>query len=154
MAGFFVRLTVKLNDLPESVLAQIAHLLKSPTNSAGADPEAVLPVPTGWHVLCLQYVRPDAITTAGGMKLILAEQTRREDAYQGRIGIVLALGPDAYADTVKFPSGAWCKVGDIIAWPPLESTTGRYPFEGVTLCAITDDRIVFTACDVSKMVGR
>lgn len=145
---------MKLNDLPADVLAKIAHLIKSPGNNAGADPEAELPVPTGFHVLCLQYVRPDAITTAGGMKLILAEQTRREDSYQGRIGIVLALGADAYSDTGKFPSGPWCKVGDVIAWPPLENVSGRYPFEGVTLAAITDDRVVFTGCDPAKMVGR
>jgi hypothetical protein len=141
---------VKLNDLAPATLALIAHLLKSPSNPQGADPEAELPKPTGYHVLALQYVRPEK--SSGG--IIFSGATLREDSLQGRVGIVLALGPDAYTDTAKFPSGEWCKVGDVIAWPPLENVSGRYPFGGAVLCAMTDDRVVFTGVDVSKMVGR
>jgi len=30
------------------------------------------------------------------------------------VGQVVAMGPDAYADRTKFPSGPWCKVGDCV----------------------------------------
>ena len=145
---------MRLADLPAASLAAIAHLVRSNENPNGIDPEAVLPEPTGFHVLCLQYVRPEVVTTSGGMRLHLAAQTRKEDEYQGRVGVVLALGPDAYSDTAKFPSGPWVAVGDIVAWPALENASGRYAFGSGTLAAITDDRLVFRGCDPKQMVGR
>lgn len=145
---------MKLADLPAETLAVIAHLLRSADNTAGIDPDLTLPEPTGYHVLCLQYVRPESITTAGGMKLILAAQTRKEDEFQGRLGVVLALGPDAYQDTGKYPSGPWVKPGDIVAWPALENASGRYAFGSGTLCVVPDDRLTLRGCDTSAMVGR
>lgn len=144
---------MRLNDLPAETKAVIAHMLRSEDNPQGIDGDAVLPEPTGFHVLCLQWVRGESVQV-GSMKLILAESTRREDQYQGRLGVVLALGPDAYSDTVKFPSGPWVKVGDVVAWPALENASGRYAFGSGTLAGITDDRLVFRGCDPAMMVGR
>lgn len=138
-----------LNQLPLDVLDKIAHLLKSEKNPSGADPDALLPVPTGFHVLCLQYIRSEMKGS-----IILAASTLREDAYQGRIGVVLALGVDAYTDRAKYPTSPWCKVGDFVAWPALENAAARYPFDGATLACITDDRVVLKDCDPERMVGR
>jgi hypothetical protein len=142
---------VKLNDLPADVLAKISHLVGG---NQGINPDAVLPEPNGYNVLVLQYVRPETVTTQGGMKLILAHTTQKEDQYQGRVGIVLTLGPDAYGDEAKFPNGAWVQPGDVVAWPALENASGRYAFGGQTLAVIPDDRLVLKGCDLSLMVGR
>lgn len=147
-------MTVKLNDLPPEALAKIAHMIRKPDRTEGIDPDADLPVPTGYHVLCLQYVRSEEHVGRNGTVIILPGQTLREDAYQGRIGLVLALGEDAYKDDAKFPSGAWVKVGDFVAWPSLENAAARYAFDSGTLACIPDDRLTMRACPPERMMGR
>jgi co-chaperonin GroES (HSP10) len=140
---------VKLNDLPADVLGKIAHMLKSQSNPNGIDADAVLPEPTGWHVLTLQYQRPEK--TSGG--IIFAEKTRKEDEYQGRVGVVLSLGPAAYA-AERFGDHPWVAVGDLVAWPALENAAGRYAFGGCVLAVLPDDRLTLRGCDPAHMVGR
>lgn len=71
-------------------------------------------------VLVALYVRPEK--TAGG--LVLPEAYREEDVYQGKVGLVLKMGPLAFKhdDTHVWPErtpaeGDWVvfRVGD--AWP-------------------------------------
>ena len=38
------------------------------------------------------------------------------------LGVVLAMGPDAYTDATKFPSGPWCEVGDWILFRSYSGT--------------------------------
>lgn len=146
----------KLRDLPPEVLRQISHLLRNPGSNSGdgIDPDAELPEPTGWNVLCLQYVRGDTMQTPGGMTLHLPNQTRKEDQYQGRCGIVVALGQDAYKDEAKYPRGPWVQFGDIVAWPALENASGRYSFAGGTLAVVPDDRLTLKGVDLARMTGR
>lgn len=137
---------MKISDLPAPTLEKIAHLIGG---TQGVDPDADLPTVNGYNVLCLQYVRPEKVGS-----IILASQTLKEDAHQGRVGIVLALGPDAYADETKFPAGPWVAVGDVVAWPALENASGRYPFGGQTLAVVPDDRLMLKGCNLRLMVGR
>lgn len=58
--------------------------------------------PLGAQVLVAAYVRPEK--TAGG--IILADNTRGEDNYQGKVGLVLKLGPLAFADDAQHQWGA------------------------------------------------
>lgn len=76
--------------------------------------------PLGARVLVAQYVRPQK-TVSG---LYLPDKTRDEDIYQGKVGIVLKLGPLAFVDDEqhhwgdsKPRVGDWVmyRVGD--AWP-------------------------------------
>ena len=46
------------------------------------------------HVLIGIYARPEK--TKGG--IILTDRTKEEDIYQGKVGLVLKKGPDAFAD--------------------------------------------------------
>ena len=46
------------------------------------------------QVLVATYVRPER--TSGG--IILAQSTRKEDEYQGKVGLVIAKGPMAFRD--------------------------------------------------------
>lgn len=95
--------------------------------SAAADPkEAILELVgdiSGVHVmgdmvLLGTFIRPEK--TAGG--IIRPTVNVQEDIWQGKVGIVLKRGPDAFVDTPDYrfsetvESGEWCiyKVGD--AW--------------------------------------
>lgn len=144
---------MKLNDLAPSVLDMIRHMILSPENTDGIDPEQQFPEPTGWHVLCLMYVRPER--TKGG--IILTHDTRREDVTQGRVGLVLQLGPEAFSDQEKFPEGPWCEVGEFVGWPALESTTHKLAWgvQGInTLVAIPDNRITLRRVPAHMVTGR
>jgi hypothetical protein len=126
---------MKVSDLDPAALAKCAHLLDGVR-------DIEIPAPTGWHVLVLQYIRPEKVGS-----IFLADQTRKEDEYQGRVGLVLALGPDAYADTVKFPNGPWCQVGDWVLWPPMESAATRFRYGKAVLALINDDRVLMRGVD-------
>ena len=66
--------------------------------------------------------------------------------------MVLALGPDAYADRAKFPQGAWCKPGDWIAWPALEAQ--KVAFGELTLAVLPDDKIMLLGVDPEAALAR
>jgi hypothetical protein len=133
---------MKLSDLPAEALAPIAHLI------GGRDPASIeFPAPTGHFVLVLQYVRADAKTLPGGQKIYYSDVTKKEDEFQGRVGVVLALGPDAYVDTARYPLGAWVQPGDWVMWPALENAAARSRYAGFIICVLPDDRLVARAVD-------
>lgn len=69
----------------------------------------------GARVLVATYMRPEK--TQGG--IILTDSVRREDQFQGRVGLVLKMGPAAFQDSdgVKF-YGKSLKVGDWCYYRP------------------------------------
>ena len=55
------------------------------------------------------------------------------------VGRVLDMGPDAYKDTSKFPTGPWCKIGD---WVVFRALTGsRYKVYDQEVRMINDDSV-------------
>jgi co-chaperonin GroES (HSP10) len=62
------------------------------------------------RILVATWLRPEK--TSGG--IILTDQTKDEDRYQGASGLVLAMGPQAYVsdDTVTFTAEDVVSVGD------------------------------------------
>jgi hypothetical protein len=107
-----------------------------------------LPVPSGWHVLVLQYVRPDKVGS-----IILSEKTLQEDHWQNRMGLVLQVGPDAWADRARYPSGAWAKPGDSVMWRKLDNAATRFTVNGCTLCFVNDDAVIAAGVDPLLAVG-
>ena len=108
-----------------------------------------LPEPTGWHILVAQYVRPER--SAGG--IIMSAKTLQEDAWQNRMGMVLALGPDAYSDPVRHPSGRWVKPGDTIVWKKLDNAASKFEMNGVQVCLLNDDAVIAREIDVLQAFG-
>lgn len=135
--------------LPPAAKAAASHLLILLPKCAE------LIKPTGYHILAAQYIRPQK--SSGG--ILFADKSKSEDKWQGRVGLVLALGPDAYSDTAKFPSGPWCKPGDFIVWPAVEAATSRIEYgqrgasERAVLVMIPDDRVLLTGVDPEIVVG-
>lgn len=72
-----------------------------------------LPEPVGPNLLVKLEVPPER--TKGG--IILMDQTRENEAYQAKRGVVVAMGPDCFIPAASFPGGPWCEVGDIVMFP-------------------------------------
>lgn len=94
-----------------------------------------LPAPKGYKLLIgLPEVEEK---TAGG--IIKAEETRRIEEVGSIVGFVIDMGPDAYADEKRFPTGPYCKKGDFII---MRSYTGtRLNIHGKEFRLINDDSV-------------
>jgi len=55
------------------------------------------------------------------------------------IGFVVKLGPDAYKDDKKFPSGPWCKEGEFVVFRSYSGT--RFKYAGKEFRLINDDSV-------------
>ena len=85
------------------------------------------------QVLVAIYVRPEK-TKSG---LYLSSQTRDEDKYQGKVGLIIKKGADAFVDdTGKWFKGVNLDVGDWIYFRP--SDGWQITVHG-QLCRILDD---------------
>ena len=85
------------------------------------------------QVLAAIYVRPEK--TKGG--LYLTNSLRDEDKWQGKVGLIVKAGPDAFKDeTGRWFNGVNINVGDWIYFRP--SDGWQLTIHGV-LCRILDD---------------
>ena len=71
--------------------------------------EEMLPLPVGYRVL---IALPQVKETFDDTDLVKSSQTLHEEHVMSIIGLVVDIGSQAYADKDRFPTGAWCKVGD------------------------------------------
>ena len=77
-----------------------------------------LPEPATFHILC---VLPD-INEEYESGLVKANQTVHYEEVLSPVLFVVKLGPDAYGDEKRFPSGPSCKVGDFVLVRPNTGT--------------------------------
>jgi co-chaperonin GroES (HSP10) len=95
-----------------------------------------LPKPTGYKILC---AIPEQEEKFEGSELVKASETLRYDELLTTVLFVVDLGADCYRDTVKFPTGAWCKQGDFILVRPNAGT--RLVIHGKEFRIINDDSV-------------
>ena len=103
-----------------------------------ADPERKakqLPDPSGYRILCA--IPEIEEKTEGG--IIKVDITLHHEELLTTILFVLKLGPDAYSDKTRFPSGPWCKEGDFILVRPHAGT--RVKIHGQEFRVINDDSV-------------
>lgn len=100
-----------------------------------------MPEPTGYHVL---ITIPEIKKKTDGGIIIPDEITGREHT-ASIVGFVLKLGPDAYADKKKFPSGPWCKEGDFVLFRSYSGS--RVKINGQEFRFINDDTVVGVVAD-------
>lgn len=94
-----------------------------------------LPEPTGYRILCAV---PDVEEkTEGG--LYKADITKHYEELTTPVLFVLKIGPDAYKDEKRFPSGPWCKEGDFIVTRPMAGS--RIKIHGREFRMINDDAV-------------
>lgn len=95
-----------------------------------------IPAPTGWRIAVLPY--RGAEKTKGG--IILAEETQKRTQLATVCGYVLKVGPLAYMDESKFPTGAWCAEGDWVIFGRYAGA--RIAIDGGEIRLLNDDEIL------------
>jgi co-chaperonin GroES (HSP10) len=121
-------------QLPPSV-----QQMDAPAPDATEETKATaLPTPTGYKILCI--VPPvDAKIAGTELDLVRDTATMRQEEHATTVLFVMRLGPDAYKDTTKFPSGPWCKEGDFVL---VRTYTGtRMKIFGKEFRVIYDDQV-------------
>ena len=100
-----------------------------------------VPTPVGWRMV-LFPLKLDSKTNSG---LYLTDATVEQSQVSTNICKVLKVGPEAYKDKEKFPSGPWCKEGD---WVLITRYAGsRIRIDGGELRIINDDEILAVVDD-------
>jgi co-chaperonin GroES (HSP10) len=94
-----------------------------------------VPDPATYHLLC---VLPD-IDDEYESGLVKASQTMHYEEVLSPVLFVVKVGPDAYRDEKRFPSGPSCKVGDFILVRP--NTGTRIKIHGKEFRIINDDSV-------------
>lgn len=94
-----------------------------------------VPDPVTYHILC---VLPDAEKEYEG-GLLKASQTMQFEELLSPVLFVAKIGPDAFKDKKRFPSGPSCKEGDFVLVRP--NTGTRIKIHGQEMRLINDDSI-------------
>lgn len=96
---------------------------------------ALLPHPAGFRLMIAIPVLK--AYTAGG--IAKPEEMLERERVATVLGFVVTVGPDAYVDSTKFPSGAWCKPGDWVLFRNYSGT--RFMVGGFEFRTINDDNV-------------
>jgi co-chaperonin GroES (HSP10) len=94
-----------------------------------------IPEPQRFHLLT---VLPE-IDEEYESGLIKSSQSMHYEEVLSPVLFVVKMGPDAYADKVRFPSGPSCKVGDFVIVRP--NTGTRIKIHGKEFRIINDDSV-------------
>lgn len=122
-----------LKDLIENETELKDESVEAPGDDAKA---RQLPKPKGWKLLCAV---PPAEDTFDDSVLVKAAVSQRIEEQTTTVLFVVALGPDAYKDTNKFPSGPWCEEGDFVLVRTYSGT--RFTIHGREFRMINDDQV-------------
>ena len=95
-----------------------------------------VPDPATFHLLC---VLPEIEEEYGESGLVKSGQTMHYEELLSPVLFVVKMGPDAYKDATRFPSGPSCKVGDFVLVRP--NTGTRIKIHGKEFRIINDDSV-------------
>jgi co-chaperonin GroES (HSP10) len=104
-------------------------------NKAPEEKARQVPDPATYHILCML---PQAEEEYEG-GLLKASQTMMHEELLSPVLFVAKIGPDAFKDASRFPSGPSCKVGDFIITRP--NTGTRMKIHGTEWRLINDDSV-------------
>ena len=116
----------------------IEPLSAPPVEATSEEKATVLPEPTGFHILCGVPEISDKIDGTV-LDLVRPSQYAAQEQHATTVLFVLKVGPEAYADKAKFPSGAWCKPGDFVLCRTYSGT--RFKIFGKEFRLLNDDQI-------------
>lgn len=94
-----------------------------------------LPKPATYHVLCA-LIKSESKYESG---LIKADKTRQYEELLTPAMCVVDIGPDAFQDKTRFPSGPVCKKGDFVIVRPHSGT--RLKIHDYEFRIVNDDSI-------------
>jgi co-chaperonin GroES (HSP10) len=105
-------------------------------NTSSEEKATQMPIPVTFHLLC---VLPSADEEYGESGLVKASSTMHYEEVLSPVLFVVSLGPDAFKDEKRFPSGPSCKQGDFILVRP--NTGTRIKIHGQEFRIINDDSV-------------
>jgi co-chaperonin GroES (HSP10) len=107
-------------------------------NTSAEDKAKQLPDPKTFHLLC---VVPEAMEEFADSEIgiVKSNQSMHYEEVLTPVLFVVKLGPDAYTDTARFPSGPSCKEGDFVIVRPNSGT--RLKIHGREFRIINDDSV-------------
>ena len=111
------------------------------TEATNEEKATQLPDPSGYRILCA-IPEADKEYESGIAK---ADITLRNEEVLTTVLFVVKLGPEAYKDKNKFPSGPWCKEGDFILVRP--NSGSRLLIHGREFRLINDDTVEAVVLD-------
>jgi co-chaperonin GroES (HSP10) len=94
-----------------------------------------LPDPATFHLLC---VLPE-VEEEYDSGIIKSGSTMHYEEVLSPVLFIVKMGPDAYKDEKRFPSGASCKIGDFVLVRP--NTGTRIKIHGKEFRIINDDSV-------------
>ena len=118
---------------------------KEPLNPENVQ-KSQLPVPSGWRLLVLPFSPREK--TKGG--ILIAQESLDKLRIATNCGYVLEMGPLAYHDREKFPTGPWCKKGDWVIFARYAGS--RLPIEGGEVRILNDDEVLGTIKDPESVL--
>jgi len=123
-----------MSELNLSGAVDLSGLLNKPVE----DKAKQLPEPKRFHVLC---VVPEAMEQYADSEIgiIKSSQAMYHEEVLTSVLFVVKLGPDAYKDETRFPSGPSCKEGDFVIVRPNSGT--RLKIHGREFRIINDDSV-------------
>ena len=104
-------------------------------NTSAEEKAKQIPDPATYHLLC---VLPD-VEEEYESGLVKAGQTMHYEELLSPVLFVVKMGPDAFKDEKRFPSGASCKVGDFVL--VRANTATRLKIHGKEFRIINDDSV-------------
>jgi co-chaperonin GroES (HSP10) len=120
-----------MSDVNPALAVDLSGLLKAPAEAKAKQ----LPNPSTYHILCMV---PQAEETYDS-GLIKADKTAEYEELLTPVLFVAKIGPDAFKDEKRFPSGPACKEGDFVIVRPNSGT--RLKIHGTEWRIINDDSI-------------
>jgi co-chaperonin GroES (HSP10) len=107
-------------------------------NTSAEDKAKQLPDPKTFRLLC---VVPEAMEEYSDSEIgiVKSNQSMYYEEVLTPVLFVVKLGPDAYTDTVRFPSGPSCQEGDFVIVRPNSGT--RLKIHGREFRIINDDSV-------------
>jgi co-chaperonin GroES (HSP10) len=124
---------------PNIVLPPSIQPVDAPEAEADNETKAsALPTPVGHKLLC---VVPEVDAKIAGTELDLVRDTAtlRQEEHATTVLFVLRMGPSAYKDPERFPTGSWCKEGDFVLVRTYSGT--RFKIFGKEFRVINDDQV-------------
>ena len=137
------------NALEEKYKEQKVESVQEPkrvdeTNAGSIKDE--LPQPSGWRLLVLPFTPKEK--TKGG--IIIAQESLDKARIATNCGYVVKMGPMAYKDKEKFPTGPWCKEKDWVIFARYAGS--RLPIEGGEVRLLNDDEVLGTIKDPESVL--
>jgi co-chaperonin GroES (HSP10) len=116
--------------LISDAMGNVSQLPAEPAKKATQLPKAA-----GYHILCMVPEAQEEYESG----ILKSDTTMHYEEVLTPVLFVMDIGPDAYQDKARFPSGPLCKVGDFILTRP--NSGSRVKIHGQEFRIVNDDSV-------------